>query len=68
MIGTVKTYDPRRGTGELARDDGGANVAVFASEIERAGLASLAVGQRLSFDVQTDRSLGRSFAVNLDRA
>lgn len=66
MNGAVKSYDSRRGMGELARDDGGADVAVFASEIERAGLATLTVGQRLSFAVQTDKMRKRSFAVRLE--
>jgi cold shock protein len=52
--------------GELTRDDGGADVAVFVSEVERAGLSGLSVGQRLSFAVQTDRMRKRSFAVRLE--
>lgn len=52
--------------GELARDDGGADVAVFVSEVERAGLATLTIGQRLSFAVQTDKMRKRSFAVRLE--
>ncbi|MBY0567358.1 MAG: cold shock domain-containing protein [Hyphomonadaceae bacterium] len=52
--------------GELSRDDGGADVAVFVSEVERAGLATLAIGQRLSFSVQTDKMRKRSFAIRLE--
>jgi CspA family cold shock protein len=66
MIGAVKSYDTRRGMGELSRDDGGADVAVFVSEVERAGLANLTIGQRLSFTVQTDIARKRSFAVRLE--
>lgn len=66
MNGRVKSYDSRRGMGELSRDDGGADVAVFVSEVERAGLSGLAVGQRLSFGVQTDKMRKRSFAVKLE--
>lgn len=66
MIGAVKSYDARRGMGELAREDGGADVAVFVSEVERAGLATLTIGQRLSFAVQTDKMRKRSFAVRLE--
>ena len=68
MIGAVKSYDTRRGMGFITPDRGGADVTVFVSEVERAGFAVLASGDRLSFDVQTDRALGRSFAVNLARA
>lgn len=66
MIGAVKSYDPRRGAGLLSREDGGEDIAVFISEIERAGLSSLIVGQRLAFTIQTDRARGRSFAVALE--
>ncbi|MCL4714331.1 MAG: cold shock domain-containing protein [Hyphomonadaceae bacterium] len=67
MIGVVKSWDERRGMGQLAPDRGGADIAVFASEVERAGLSRLAVGDRLSFTVQTDRALRRSYAVRLER-
>jgi CspA family cold shock protein len=64
--GAVKSYDARRGMGELSRDDGGADISVFVSEVERAGLVTLAVGQRLSFAVQTDKMRKKSFAVRLE--
>ena len=66
MIGVVKFYDTRRGMGELSREDGGEEVAVYVSEVERAGLSALTAGQRLSFAVQTDRMRKRSFAVRLE--
>lgn len=66
MNGAVKSYDARRGMGELTRDDGGGDIAVYVSEVERAGLAGLVVSQRLSFSVQTDRMRKRSFAVRLE--
>ena len=65
MIGVVKSYDPKRGKGALTPDNGGVDIAVFASELERAGLTGLASGARLSFDVKADHALGRRFAVNL---
>ena len=65
MIGVVKSYDPRRGAGALMREDGGADVAVFVSEVERSGLGTLVVGQRLNFAIQPDRVAKRSFAVRL---
>ena len=52
--------------GELQRDDGGADVIVYISEVERAGLSGLSAGQRLSFSVQTDKMRKRSFAVRLE--
>jgi CspA family cold shock protein len=66
LNGAVKSYDSRRGMGELSRDDGGADVAVFVSEVERAGLSGLNAGQRVSFTVQTDKMRKRSFAVRLE--
>ncbi len=65
MIGAVVSYDGRRGL--IAPDEGGPAIAVLASELEHAGFARLASGDRLSFDIKTDKALGRSFAVNLIR-
>jgi CspA family cold shock protein len=65
--GAVKSYDVRRGRGVIASDGGGAEIAVYSSEVESAGFSRLASGERLSFDVKTDRALGRTFAVNLLR-
>lgn len=66
MIGVVKAYDARRGLGQISREDGGVDVAVFVSEVERAGLANLEIGQRLSFTVQSDPQRKRRFAVRLE--
>jgi CspA family cold shock protein len=65
--GAVKSYDARRGQGLICPDKGGADISVHSNEVERAGFACLASGDRLSFDVKTDKALGRSFAVNLTR-
>jgi len=65
MIGAIKSYDARRGAGVIAPDLGGPDIAVHVSEVERAGLSGLVSGERLSFDVRTDRVLERSYAVNL---
>lgn len=67
MKGVVRTYDTRRGAGTIAPDRGGDDIPVHVSEVERAGFTALEVGERLSFDVQTDLAQGRSFAVNLAR-
>jgi CspA family cold shock protein len=64
MLGAVKSYDSRRGLGALTPDGGGKDVAVYVSEVERAGLVGLTAGDRLRFDIQSDR--GRRFAVNLE--
>ncbi|MBK8542220.1 MAG: cold shock domain-containing protein [Caulobacteraceae bacterium] len=67
MKGAIKSYDPRRGSGIISRDDGRPDVMFYANELENAGLARVASGERLSFDVKTDLALKRSFAVNLSK-
>lgn len=67
MKGVVRSYDARRGAGLIAPDQGGPDIPVHVSEVERAGFNGLVSGERLVFDVQTDPALGRSFAVNLVR-
>jgi len=64
-IGTVLWFDVRKGYGLLKPDGGGADVQVSICALERAGLASLDQGQRLSFEVVRDERIGRSRAVNL---
>lgn len=67
MKGAVKSYDARRGSGIISRDDGRPDVMFYANELENAGLARVASGERISFDVKTDLALKRSFAVNLSK-
>lgn len=64
MIGVVKSYDRRRGVGEVTLDRSDDAVLVYVAEVERAGLATLTPGDRLSFDIKAGRALGR-FAINL---
>ncbi|MFO0989599.1 MAG: cold-shock protein [Alphaproteobacteria bacterium] len=65
-IGTVKWFNNVKGYGFIQPEDGGKDVFVHISAVERAGMRSLVEGQRLSFEVQTER--GRSAAVNLKTA
>ena len=51
----------------ISRDDGRPDVMFYANELENAGLACVATGERVSFDVKTDLALKRSFAVNLSK-
>src|SRR3954467_7601797 len=53
--GTVKWFNPQKGFGFIQPDDGGNDVFVHISEVERAGLVTLNDGQRVSFDVETGR-------------
>jgi cold shock protein len=61
---TVKFFDARRGFGSLEPDDGGADVFVHVTVVERAGLTTLREGQRVSFDVVTDETRGKIKACN----
>ncbi len=55
MIGTVKWFNPDKGFGFIAPDDGGKDVFVHISAVEKAGLRNLREGQKLSFEIFTER-------------
>jgi CspA family cold shock protein len=57
--GTVKFYNSQKGFGFIAPDDGGKDVFVHATALERAGLRGLNEGQKVSFDTQEDRKTGK---------
>jgi cold shock protein len=57
--GTVKFYNEQKGYGFIAPDNGGNDVFVHATALERAGMRSLAEGQKVSFDTQEDRRTGK---------
>jgi CspA family cold shock protein len=57
--GTVKFYNDQKGYGFIQPDDGGKDVFVHASALERAGMRGLVEGQKVSFDVQEDRRSGK---------
>ena len=64
-IGTVRWFDVPKGYGLIKPDDGGVDVLVSICALERAGMASLDQGQRLSFEVVRDERISRSCAENL---
>jgi CspA family cold shock protein len=66
--GTVKWFNNQKGFGFIAPEDGGKDVFVHISAVERAGLHSLNEGQKVSFDVVADRRTGKSAAENLRAA
>jgi CspA family cold shock protein len=66
--GTVKFFNHSRGFGFIAPTEGGPDVFVHATAVERAGLPSLNEGQKVSFEVETDRRSGKSAATNLQNA
>jgi CspA family cold shock protein len=63
--GTVKFFNSQKGYGFIVQDNGGPDVFVHISAVERAGMRNLNEGQKLSFDVQADRRSGKSAAENL---
>lgn len=66
--GTVKFFNSTKGFGFIAPDNGGADVFVHISAVERAGLGTITEGQKLSFDVVKDNRNGKSAAENLQAA
>jgi CspA family cold shock protein len=66
--GTVKWFNSQKGFGFIAPEDGGKDVFVHISAVERAGLNSLNEGQKVSFDIVADRKTGKSAAENLRAA
>jgi CspA family cold shock protein len=63
--GTVKWFNSVKGFGFIQPEDGGKDVFVHISAVERAGLSSLNEGQRVSYEVVEDRARGKSSAENL---
>ena len=63
--GTVKFYNSAKGYGFIQPDDGGKDVFVHVTALERAGMRDLVEGQKVSFDVEADRRTGKSSATNI---
>ncbi|TMJ06183.1 MAG: cold-shock protein [Alphaproteobacteria bacterium] len=63
--GVVKFFNSERGYGFIKPDDGGRDVFVHITAVERAGMKSLNEGQRLSFEVEPDKKGKGPKAVNL---
>ena len=62
--GTVKWFNAQKGYGFIGPDDGGKDVFVHVSAVERAGLSTLREGQKVNFEVERGQQ-GRTSAVNL---
>jgi CspA family cold shock protein len=63
--GTVKMFRTDKGFGFIAPDDGGADVYIHVSELEKTGISSLYLGQKVTFDVGTDPRTGKMRATNV---
>ena len=64
--GIVKWFNPTKGYGFITPDEGGKDVFVHVTAVERAGLAQLAEGQRVSFQVVSDRRGSKAVDLTLD--
>jgi CspA family cold shock protein len=65
MAGIVKFFNAERGYGFIKPDDGGRDVFVHITAVEKAGLKTLAEGQRISFEVEPDKKGKGPKAVDL---
>ncbi len=66
--GTVKWFNGQKGFGFIQPNDGGKDVFVHISAVERAGMSNLNEGQKVSYEVVADRRTGKSSADNLRSA
>jgi cold shock protein len=60
ITGTVKFYNGQKGFGFIQPDDGGKDVFVHATALERAGMRDLVEGQKVSFDTEQDSRSGKT--------
>ena len=67
-IGTVKWFNSTKGFGFIQPEDGGDDVFVHMSAVERSGIGNLREGQRVSFDVERNPKNGKVSAANLRAA
>lgn len=68
ITGTVKFYNDQKGYGFIAPDNGGKDVFVHATALQRAGLVGLNEGQKVSFDTAEDRRTGKTAVDNITLA
>jgi CspA family cold shock protein len=66
--GTVKWFNSTKGFGFIQPDQGGQDVFVHISAVERSGLNGLVEGQKINYEVAQDRRTGKSSAENLSNA
>jgi CspA family cold shock protein len=66
--GTVKFFNASKGYGFITPDDGGKDVFVHVTAVERSGMAALTDGQRISFETEPDKHGKGPKAVELQQA
>ena len=67
-IGTVKWFNPTKGYGFIQPENGGNDVFVHISAVERSELGGLNEGDRIAYDEAADRKTGKVSAANLREA
>jgi CspA family cold shock protein len=67
-MGIVKFYNDQKGFGFIQPDDGGKDVFVHATALERAGMRGLIEGQKVAFDTAEDRRSGKMAVNNIEAA
>lgn len=67
-IGTVKWFNEQKGFGFIQPDDGSKDAFVHISAVERAGLANLTEGQKISYEMEMDQRSGKLAAGSLQSA
>lgn len=63
--GTVKWFNTEKGYGFIAPDNGGPDVFVHVSALQRAGISGLNDGQKVGYEITQDRRSGKSSADDL---
>lgn len=64
QTGTVKWFNPTKGYGFIAPDNGGQDVFLHISAVERSGMSSVNEGQKLEYELEKGRS-GKTAAINI---
>jgi cold shock protein len=64
-VGTVKWFNPTKGFGFIAPEDGSQDVFVHISAVQAAGIGTLNEGQRVRFEAQRNPKNGKTSAANL---
>jgi CspA family cold shock protein len=64
----VKFYNDQKGFGFIAPEDGGKDVFVHATALERAGMTGLREGQKVSYDTEEDRRSGKIAVATIQAA
>ncbi len=66
--GTVKWFNATKGFGFIQPDDGGADVFVHISAVERSGMREIVEGQKVNYELERDRKSGKMSATQLSAA